>query len=190
MDLKQIDASVWTTLSDAAADPQAEFRYLTLCTVDAASRPQARTVVLRQVDSCLRTLTFHTDLRSPKWQEMSANPQVTVLGYALQTRLQLRLQGEVGLYAGESDIADAAWSRLPARTRSTYTGGPPGELSDSDEQAAVPPADDDAGRQHFGVVVMRVSALDWYQLHRENNQRALLIYATDGALVSGQQIAP
>lgn len=190
MDLKQIDASAWTTLSAAAGDPQAEFHYLTLCTVDAASRPQARTVVLRQINSILRTLTFHTDLRSPKWQEMSANPQVTVLGYALQTRLQLRLQGEVSLYAEESDIAHAAWSRLPMRSRRTYTGGPPGEVSESDEQAPVPPADDEAGRQHFGVVLMRVSTLDWYQLHRENNQRALLAYATDGALLSCQRIAP
>lgn len=190
MDLKQIDAAAWRTLGEAAGDPQAEFRYLTLCTVDAARRPQARTLVLRQVDSVMRTLTFHTDVRSPKWQEMMANPQVTVLGYARQTRQQLRLQGRVELYAQESDIALAAWSRLPAHTRKTYRGGPPGEETESEPQAAPPATTDEAGRPHFGVVVMRVSELDWVQLQRDNNQRALLTYSTDGTLASGQRIAP
>lgn len=190
MDMKQIDASAWAALGEAAGDPQAEFRYLNLCTVDAASRPQARTVVLRQVDSVRRTLTFHTDVRSPKWQEMTANPQVTVLGYCMQTRLQLRLQGRVERYADGSDIAMAAWARLPAHTRQTYQGGPPGEETESEDRAATTSTASDAGRQHFGVVIMRVSTLDWYQLQRENHQRALLTYSTDGAMVSGQRITP
>lgn len=190
MDLKQIDATAWATLSDAARDPQAEFRYLALCTLDAASRPQARTLVLRQADSVMRTLTFHTDVRSPKWQEMMANPQVTVLGYALQTRLQLRLQGRVEQYADGSEIASAAWSRLPAHTRNTYTGGPPGEEREHEDRAAAASTTDEAGRQHFGVVVMRVSTLEWYQLQKEHNQRALLTYSTDGALIISQRIAP
>src|SRR5438105_2223137 len=119
MDLKTFEATAWAALKAAATDPQAGFRYLTLCTVDVALRPQARTVVLRQCADALRTLTFHTDVRSPKWQEMAANPQVTVLGYCHQRRLQLRMAGHAECYAAGSDIARAVWRELPQHTRQT-----------------------------------------------------------------------
>ena len=70
-------------------------------------------MVLRQCVDDRRMLTFHTDVRSPKWQEMAANPQVTVLGYCHQRRLQLRLAGRVACYAAGSDVARAAWRVLP-----------------------------------------------------------------------------
>ncbi|TDX28769.1 pyridoxamine 5'-phosphate oxidase-like protein [Modicisalibacter xianhensis] len=63
--LDDIDASAWGELANATDDPQSGFRYLTLCSVDAESKPQARMVVLRDVDKSTRTLTFHTDIAVP-----------------------------------------------------------------------------------------------------------------------------
>lgn len=189
MDLKPFEAAAWAALEQAARDPQAGFRYLTLCTVDAAQRPQARTMVLRQCEPACRTLTFHTDLRSPKWQEMAENPQVTALGYCHQSRLQLRLAGRVECYPAESEIAQAAWQRLPDRTRQTYTGGPPGEaLTSASETHSRLSAE--SGRGHFGVVILQVSELDAYQLQRNENQRARFRYAVTGEPLSGQWIHP
>lgn len=189
MDLTQFEATAWAALEAAAADPQDAFRYLALCTVDAEQRPQARTLVLRQSRSPRRMLTFHTDVRSPKWQEMAANPAVTVLGYCLQRRLQLRLAGRVSYYAAGSDIARQAWQALPQHTRQTYQGGPPGEIPiPANKMPAVHAAD--SGEPHFGVVILQVTTLEGYQLQRNDNQRALFRYAPDGELKACQWLNP
>nr|WP_314985693.1 pyridoxamine 5'-phosphate oxidase family protein [uncultured Pantoea sp.] len=189
MDLKTFEAGAWAALQEAASDPQAGFRYLTLCTVDALVQPQARTVVLRQCADDHRMLTFHTDVRSPKWQEMAANPQVTVLGYCHQRRLQLRLSGRVECYAAGSDVSRKAWRALPQHTRQTYTGGPPGDARTTANEAPDPTAAE-TGESRFGVVIVRVSVLDAYQLQRNENQRALFHYSSMGALQESKWLNP
>lgn len=47
MTLSEIEAAGWAALQQAAADPHAGFRTVTLCSIDAAAAPQARMVVLR-----------------------------------------------------------------------------------------------------------------------------------------------
>lgn len=181
MDLKPFDVAAWAALKEAASDPHAGFRFVTLCTVDAVQRPQARIVVLRECDDARRRLTFHTDIRSPKWQEMAANPQVTVLGYCHQRRLQLRLAGQVHCYAAGSDIAREAWRALPSHTRQTYRGGPPGEAREMPahaDEVTTP----ESGESRFGVIILQASVLDAYQLQRNDNQRALFHYDAGGTL--------
>ncbi|PHP92262.1 pyridoxamine 5'-phosphate oxidase [Pantoea agglomerans] len=189
MELKTFEAAAWTALQESAADPQAGFRYLMLCTVDALLQPQTRTVVLRQCVDDRRMLTFHTDVRSPKWQEMAANPQVTVLGYCHQRRLQLRLAGRVACYAAGSDVARAAWRVLPQHTRQTYTGGPPGEARTAANETPDPTAAE-TGESRFGVVIFQASMLDAYQLQRNENQRALFRYSANGELQESEWLNP
>ncbi|WP_337064560.1 pyridoxamine 5'-phosphate oxidase family protein [Rouxiella badensis] len=191
--LEDIDISAWTALETAASDPQSGFRYLNLCTVDTAGNPQARMVVLRRVDRLARILEFHTDTRSPKWQEIAAHPRVTVVGYGHQQKLQLRLEGTIKQYTFESQQASAAWRGLSARTRSTYAGGPPGDslaFHAAADDASAQPLDDAEGLAHFGVLILHVNTLDWFQLSRENNQRAWLTYTDSGALHASKWINP
>lgn len=179
MDLKSFETASWAALAEAAADPQAGFRYLTLATADAAQQPHARTVVLRECHDVRRMLTFHTDVRSPKWLEMAANPQVTVLGYCHERRLQLRLVGQAECYAAGSAVARDAWRTLPQHTRQTYIGGPPGEAQAPAHE--LPDASTaETGESRFGVVIVQVSMLDAYQLQRNDNQRALFYYSAHG----------
>lgn len=192
--LQQIDIAAWAALATATDDANVGFRLLNLCSVDAAGRPQARTVVLRRVDPLARQLEFHTDIRSPKWLEIATNPQVTVLGYCPVSRLQLRLQGTAELCCPGSPAANKAWSQLSGHTQSTYSGGPPGEVPVSepvsaDIATAQCPAT--AGeKSHFGVIKISVSVLDWFLLQRQNNLRALLTYAEEGAVETAQWINP
>ncbi|ULR46936.1 pyridoxamine 5'-phosphate oxidase family protein [Rhizobium sp. K102] len=183
MDLTDIDAAAWAELETAAANPQSGFRYLNLCSVDADARPQARMVVLRGGARPARRLEFHTDTRSPKWQELFANPYVTVLGFSAESRRQLRLQGKVELHGPGSGVADSAWDRLPARTRMTYTGGPPGdERAFETIDTAAEPADEAEAKARFGVLIFRARTLDWFQLRQQDNRRALFGYDEAGAL--------
>lgn len=191
MQLHDIEAAAWNKLADAAQEPRSGYRYLTLCSIDADLRPQARTVVLRCVDRSVRDLAFHTDIRSPKWAELMSNPQATVLGYCAETRTQLRLAGTATLFPIGTDRADKAWSTLPPWTRGTYAGGPPGDerAFDAPAEIVVPSGEGD-GHNVFGVVTFRATSLDWFQLRRQDNRRAKFQYAETGDLVSGQWINP
>ncbi|WP_244511613.1 MULTISPECIES: pyridoxamine 5'-phosphate oxidase family protein [unclassified Rhizobium] len=193
LNLAEIDAAAWRELETAAASPQSGFRFLNLCSVDSGARPQARMVVLRRADGPSRVLEFHTDSRSPKWLELSANPHVTILGFSTQTRLQFRLQGTVELHAPGSDQANAAWDKLSTWTRTTYTGGLPGDECAFDViDHAVPPkpADEAKGKPHFGLLIFRARMLDWFELRRQGNRRALLIYDQAGALAACRWVNP
>ncbi|MDO3436425.1 pyridoxamine 5'-phosphate oxidase family protein [Rhizobium sp. CBN3] len=191
MDLTDIDASAWAELETAAAGPQSGFRYVNLCSVDAEARPQARMVVLRAADGATRSLEFHTDTRSPKWLELSANPQVTVLGFCPQARLQLRLQGTVECHGPGSERAETAWERLPGRTRMTYIGGPPGDECAFETMGELPePRDEAEGKARFGVLSFRARTLDWFQLRQQDNRRALFSYDETGALTHSRWINP
>lgn len=193
MGLQDIDSSSWAQLEVAGRCPNSAFRYVNFCSVDAQSRPQARMVVLRCADKLARKLEFHTDARSPKWLEISANPNVTILGYCHQTRLQLRLTGTVELHAPESQVAEKAWSKLSPHTQNTYAAGPPGDelaFDAADKNAEPAPSVTADGKANFGVLIVKVSMLDWYQLKRENNQRALLTYTDSGICASSQWINP
>ncbi len=150
-------------------------------------------VVLRRADAARRVLEIHTDVRSPKWRELSANPCATILGFCAQARLQLRLQGLAELHAPGGVRAERAWEALPAWTRQTYAGGPPGDERAFDAASeAVPPstAHEGGGKAHFGVVTFRAETLDWFQLRRQDNRRACFAYGADGGLADGRWVNP
>ncbi|KSV63463.1 hypothetical protein N185_36065 [Sinorhizobium sp. GW3] len=188
MNLEEVDASAWSSLEAATNDPQSGFRFVNLCSVDEAGRPQASMVVLRRVDTAARLLDIHTDTRSPKWLELFRNPTVTILGFSVSTRVQLRLAGAVRLHSHGSDLAEKAWSGLSAWARSTYTGGPPGDEPDNHE--LVPARGEADGKSFFGVVSFRAESLDWFELRRAENRRAPFEYSNLGALMASRWINP
>jgi hypothetical protein len=82
---------------------------------------------------------------------------------------------------------------LPARTRATYAGGPPGdELAFvTDEQPFVSELADGAdGKEHFGVLAFRADTLDWFQLRRQGNRRARFSYDPAGVVMASEWINP
>ncbi|WP_420413129.1 pyridoxamine 5'-phosphate oxidase family protein [Roseibium sp.] len=193
MHLAEIETQAWMSLKAAAEDPQSAFRYLTLSSVDQWNKPQARVVVLRQAEHTIRSLEFHTDLRSSKWQELSKNPSVTVLGYCSDTRTQLRFSGTAELFGPQSEKAESAWEALPPWTRTTYQGGPPGDelaFEQNDRAISAAPEPDAAGKDCFGVISFTASSLDWFQLQRKNNKRALFRYSGSDEQISSCWVNP
>jgi len=187
---EEVDNSAWSILEAAANDPQSGFRFLNLCSVDQNDRPQARMVVLRRVDKLERLLEIHTDTRSLKWLELSQRPFATILGFCASSRIQLRLTGTVCLHPSGSDLADNAWSRLSAWTRSTYAGGPPGDESNQDEPVSIQAGAEVDGKAFFGVITFKAESLDWFQLQRVGNRRTMLDYDDLGVLIASRWVNP
>ncbi|MBO9198437.1 pyridoxamine 5'-phosphate oxidase family protein [Rhizobium sp. 16-449-1b] len=185
MSLPELDEAAWIDLELAGTDPNSGFRYVNLCTVDPDGHPQARLVVLRSANGQKRTIEIHTDTRSDKWREIGANPSVTLLAFDPARGQQLRLRGTAERHGPGSPVAADAWDRLSPWTRSTYAGGPPtGERSDAAN------AGDESGKVVFGVIVFRASELDWFQLERGANRRALFSYGSRGELRDAREINP
>lgn len=193
MNLVDVDASAWAELDAAAANPHSGFRYVSLCSVDASNKPQARMVVVRRAGATIRLLEFHTDTRSLKWRELSANPLATILGFCAQTRLQLRLQGVLELHGPGSEVVESVWERLSPRMQRTYAGGPPGgdrHFEATDEWVTAKAVSNAGGKDYFGVLTFRAETLDWFQLQQTDNLRARFIYNEQGALADYRWINP
>ena len=66
---------------------------MALATTDAEGRPDVRIVLLKHFDE--RGLCWYTDQRSPKGQELAANPRAAVVFYWPENDRQVRVDGPV-----------------------------------------------------------------------------------------------
>lgn len=191
--LNDLDRAAWAQLQQCADERSGALRNLTLSTVDSSNQPQSRILILRNVDTGIRTLWFHTDLRSRKWTELTDNPLVSVIGYDPDRQLQLRMSGTAQLHPPKTELTTKAWSGLPAWTRSTYCGGPPGEETNPKanvDTAVLTEAQTSIGYDVFCVVIIKVDILDWFSHPRGAIRRIHFSYGSDGSLQQALDVAP
>lgn len=125
-DLLELYSEIWKRLTFGILDRHAPARHPTLATTTAEGRPKARTVVLRAADKVAGTLDIHTDLRSAKVGELRATPFAALHVWDPLAHLQLRIEAQVTLLAGQ-DAAEM-WKAVPAASRLSYGSSPaPGE---------------------------------------------------------------
>jgi len=167
--LDVIEAAVWRELQAAATDRSHGWRHPVLATVTADGAPDARVVVLREVNAAERRLLFFTDARSPKAAQLNARPEGLFvmwsppLGWQLRVRATLQLQVD-GL------AVSSRWARLklsPA-AQDYLAPLPPG--SALPEMPCPTTREDDRG--HFAVVTAQLEAIDWLALSPQGHRRA------------------
>jgi hypothetical protein len=150
----------------------------------------ARTVVLRQVESVRRYVWFHTDARADKVIQLEAFPRATLLFWDEKSQTQLRLVTETRLHI-DDHIADEHWKKLWVGGRKTYLS----ELKPGSEQPDPYPgfpaylgedlpseADSEAGRKNFAVIECRVLSMEYLHLGRGGQTRALFQYEPERKL--------
>ncbi|QDV63595.1 PNPOx family protein [Crateriforma conspicua] len=192
--LESLDSLIWKTLAsaaDQAGHPWKEAAVATLQTPTQASQtpcPEIRTIILRRVDEDARTIDFHTDLRSPKVDQIrhAGDPSpISWLFYDSSSKIQLRLSGTATVVSGAA--AQAAWEsvREPARDNYRSAAAPgtfhAGDDPPSDDQRLVQWSEDsDAGRRWFCIVRTTITTADWLYLRRGGHVRASVNYSTTG----------
>lgn len=72
---------------------------MTLATADAAGKPSARMVLLKQVDE--RGFTFFTNYTSGKAEELTENPRAALVFFWSQLERQVRVEGTVTRISGD-----------------------------------------------------------------------------------------
>lgn len=171
--------AIWQTvaaeLAAAAAFSRHPLHLLTVATVDAAGAPHARTVVLRGFDAADREVRFHTDIRSPKAEQIGVDGRVALHWYDPAKRLQIRIPAMAIIHHGDP-TAEAAWKASRPMSRACYTAAaPPGALLETVPSAPPPPAaDDDRGFAMFAVISCRFESVELLSLHASGHERIRL----------------
>jgi pyridoxamine 5'-phosphate oxidase len=188
-----LDASLeqaWTHLARGATDRRSGFHTVQLASIGLDGAPRVRTVVLRGVDHAARQLRVHTDRRSVKFAELSARPEVEICAYDPPSRIQIRAHGRAELVTAQG--ADPAWDASEPTSRVCYRM-PAGPGTPLEDPASVSPepansAEPYAGREHFAVIRMAVTRVDWLYLAARGHRRAL--FEWEGTAWRGGWLVP
>ncbi|MSO92663.1 MAG: hypothetical protein EXQ86_04590 [Rhodospirillales bacterium] len=114
-------AHAWALMQDGQAKRESPLRTPVLATTGLDGAPAVRTVILRAVDAERRTLQVHTDARSAKVQEITAEPRVQVVFHHPQENVQIRATGTATVRRGDARDR-AAWAATVPPVRRAYMG--------------------------------------------------------------------
>lgn len=179
-------AAEWKTLVLKALQKNrsvANARYMQIATVRPDGRPANRTVVFRGFLEDSNMVTFITDARSSKVEEIKSNPLAEICWYLPNTREQFRLSGRLSLVGQEPDAPPhmaqgrtKVWVGMsdPARAQFMWPDpGLPRTLPLEAWDGVVPPTPDSIPPDTFLLVAMEVATVDHLLL--KANQR--FVYA-------------
>lgn len=188
-------SSKWSQLLKSSLEANASLpysKYVQLATVKPDGRPANRTVVFRgfmQDDET--SLTFVTDRRSRKVQEVHLSPYGEACWYLPVTREQFRLSGQLRIVGSDNNEEQwmaarrRAWAAMSSAGRSQFTWPTPGEPRANDEAFQAKASEEP--ESNFCLVVLSVDACDYVQLFE--NKREIFERGEDG-LFSHQAVNP
>lgn len=181
--LPELEQDCWDRLVTGAVKSRTPFHTPSIATLH-QGEVNLRTVVLRKTLATERELRFHTDIRSPKWQELSQNPSISALFYDAIDRIQLRVKGKAVLHH-TNEITAEAWQKTSLSSRKCYltrfspssfseesTSG----LTDDIEHENFTLAESESGYSNFGIVSIHVQSIDWLWLNHAGHRRAFFDY--------------
>jgi len=181
--LPELEQDCWDRLETGANKSRNAFHTPCVATLH-QDEVSLRTVVLRKTLPTERELRFHTDIRSPKWQELSQNPSISALFYDAVDRIQLRVKGKAVLHHTNEITADS-WQKTSLSSRkcyltlfspSSFTEESTSGLTDDIEHENFTVAESESGYSNFGIVSIHVQSIDWLWLNHAGHRRAFFDY--------------
>lgn len=185
--LESIEKECWGLLQEGSSRGKSAFHTFVLGTRSLGGI-ELRTLVLRKTEKSTRSLFSHTDLRSPKADQLSQSESCSILFYDPVRRVQLRLEAEPILHE-ENEISDLIWSRTNMSARKSYLSSRPPGTPLSQAEDGLPrhlngcdpgPEESEDGRRNFLVLEFRVKSMDWLFLNAQGHRRAKFHYRQEG----------
>ena len=166
-----IFSNQWNQLELAVKDAKHNYHLFALSTIDANS-PDLRTVVLRNVNKNKYSISFHTDIRSPKFKQITKNPNVSVLFYDVQARTQIRMVGTASI-CGDENILRSLWGKLSKESKECYMGevAPSDPLNGKTIINKIKEKSVDEGYNNFSRVTIRILKMEILLLHHLGHRR-------------------
>lgn len=170
----EIQHQIWKELGRATQDRHHAWRTPVLATTSIDGGVNARTVVLRLVDTEASRFQIYTDARSCKVQELSSQPSAVFVFWSARLKWQLRAKVHVTLQTSGPQV-DRLWSQVKQTPSATdyLSQLPPGVGIDSSHQS-----DDSSvtSANHFALLTAQVLELDWLELSSLGHRRARITH--------------
>ncbi|MEL6557067.1 MAG: pyridoxamine 5'-phosphate oxidase family protein [Bacteroidota bacterium] len=180
--LRDVLQNVRKEIRRAAVDRKHPFRFVVLGTVQ--SSVAMRYVVLRKVDEDFNLLIY-TDHRSRKVKDVVQNPNVQLLFYHPQKRVQVIISCRVAIHHND-ELAKKHWNHVQGEARKAYCSiDAPGERIDAPSDAYEWEAE--LSDKYFTVLSMKPNKIEVLQLNGLEHLRAIFENKSDW---NGQWLVP
>lgn len=173
---EDIRSQIWKELARASLDRHHEWRTPVLASADTDGLPDARTVVLRQVDAQAGHLTFYTDSRSPKVAQLQAQASAMLVFWSARLSWQLRVRVVCSVISSGPEV-EALWQKVQqsAAAGDYLSTLPPGAVLPPGGAAGPETSSDPNNRAHnFALLHAQALQMDWLALSRDGHRRAQL----------------
>ncbi len=174
-DLSAVEKIIWELLQNATTSYKSAFHYGTVSNIQ-DGRAEARTVILRNADAVTNTLSFHTDVRSPKVEALRKDPALSWLFYNEPLKLQLRMKANAHVHY-KDELAAMAWGLLKPSSQVTYSpADAPGEIIKDFKKKIDLENNPELlhfAENNFVLVDTTILSIDFLYLHHSGNRRAL-----------------
>ena len=170
-------------------DRKSGFHNFVLATSSFKNEPDARTVVLRGFDSEKMEISFHSDLRSQKINQLIKNKNVCLVFYDEKKKIQLRIRGKTNIKKSFHE----AWNKLTNWSKRCYlTENPPGQESRKPSSGFPEEFAFDAPTleqtkdvlKNFGQIRVSINEIEWLFLASQGHRRALFKINRDNSNLS------
>jgi len=167
---QEIRDQIWKELRRATQDRHHDWRTPVFATSGLSSAVNARTVVLRAVDSKANKLQIYTDARSSKASEIAIQEQAIFVFWSSKLSWQLKVQVKATLITSGSQIQQT-WAQVKqtASAKDYLSSFAPGTSVPSDRQTG---DEDQTFLTHFAIVNAEIVEIDWLELARSGHRRA------------------
>ncbi len=186
-DLPALEKDCWHRLVNGAVQGRNPMHNAVVANMSHAGI-NMRTVVLRKASPLEKRLSFYTDIRSGKWEEIEQDNSISWLLYDTSARIQIRASGLASLHQAD-ESADLAWSSSNVSNRKSYlsvllpsaaTLNPVSGLTQEMESEDLTLEQTEEGRKNFGVITTQIKWMEWLWLNGTGHRRANFVYDESG----------
>lgn len=188
--LTSLEQLAWKKLVNGSVKKKNGFRTMCVGTTGDANDAALRIVINRKVAEQHKTIYFHTDNRSRKFQDLERDNRISLLFYDARQRTQISVKAHATFHTNDS-LAIDRWKATSPQARLGYmTIEPPNTKSGiptlgyDQKFSEIKPTDieSDAYQKNFSVIACQVYELEFLYLDFLGNRKANFFYE-NGILV-------
>jgi len=195
--LTELESEIWVSLNNGSKTGRDGFHTFVFANRN-ADLVELRTVVLREISIPDKTVYCYTDSRSPKVTQLKSYPEVSLLFYDKDRKMQLRMLAIAQTF--ESGLlVDEHWAKSRLNSKKCYLSeyppgtvlSLPGDGIDENLLGRDPNFEEsEKGRANFVVIAFQIKTIDWLYLNSYGHRRAFFEYSESRTLKSMSWLNP
>ena len=182
--LFDIETLAWKKIVNGSVKKKNGFRTMCVGTIGESNEASLRIVVNRKVNEAQKTIFFHTDNRSRKYDDLLKDNRISLLFYDARQRVQIVVKAHATFNTNNA-LANDRWKATSPQARLGYmTNEPPNTKSDiatlgyNERFSLIKPTENESDefQNNFSVVACAVYELEFLYLDFLGNRKANFFY--------------